>query len=60
MNEIDDDYRNYTLNSLKEAASIILGLYAGNREDSKFCNKLRAAYQLLVDAYEQMEGGDED
>jgi hypothetical protein len=54
MNEIDDDYRNYTLQSLKEAASILAGLYAGN-SDSKFCNKLRAAYQLIVDAYEQME-----
>lgn len=60
MNEIDDDYRNYTLKSLKEAASILVGLYAGNRDDSKFCNKLRAAYQLIVDAYEQMEEGEDD
>ena len=60
MNEIDDDYRNYTLRALKNAGSILVGLYAGNRDDSKFCNKLRAAYQLIVDAYEQREEGCDD
>ena len=60
MTEIDDDYRNYTLRELKNAGSILVGLYAGNRTDSKFCNKLRAAYQLIVDAYEQMEEGYDD
>lgn len=45
----------YSLASLKEAHAILLAEYFNNKENTKFCSKLRLACELIEDAYEQLE-----
>lgn len=47
--------KKYTLESLKEAHAILLACFADNRDNTKFCSKLRVACELIEDAYEQIE-----
>ena len=49
------DDKEYTLESLKEAHAILLACFADNRDNTKFCSKLRVACELIEDAYEQIE-----